>query len=1175
MKLKLLLVVTTFFYCFTVCGQIGFEENNVILNYEAYSGFFTPIYSGDIDGDSDNDLIVGLKGASELAWLENLDGLGDFGRPKTIDFSNVYEDKHSSIYLVDIDDDGDKDILSGRLGSIVWYENLDGLGTFSISQTINFDAELIYFADIDGDMDVDIIASSGEIVGGDRIFAWFENTDGQGTFGAPNIINDEFDIYSFHLVDFDNDNDLDIVSGGYNYVRFYENIDGLGTFQFVGNIIDSVIKSISSIDYDNDGDMDVIAISDENGQMKWFENTDGMGSFSSGTEIGGGGSFVDVVDIDGNGYLDIITPGSLRKNNGSGNFSSSYFPINMNNPNHVQAIDLDSDGDLDILRGYRFDNNISWNENLDTQGNFGDEKIILAKVSDPNDVLSVDMDLDGDEDILFCSDNILGWFENTDGYGLFGNIKVIDYNSSTNSGSYNFVFAFDIDGDGDLDVVSATSSSVRWFENIDSQETSFVRHFIGSVPNNNIYGTSISVEDIDGDNDGDILINSHGNILWFENLDGQGDFSASEVLISNAYSGPIYLIDMDHDNDNDIVFGSSDIYWVENIDGQGTFGNPQLISTGIGEIDVVYVADIDNDNDMDIVSASSEDHEIVWYENLDGLGSFGTKQTIFTDESSLIKSIFSNDMDNDGDMDIVSTSYSSSGLTIGDIFWHENIDGQGTFTSSQLISTNPQRPVSVCSSDIDGDGDADVLMSSINDNRITWYKNLGVLGNEINGVIQLDLDLNGCDNNDINVSNLLINADNGNDSFSTFTLNNGSYQIAVNEGSFTTSISNLPSYYTSNPVSQTSNFIGIGNVDTIDFCLTSNQTVNDLKIVVYPSQDDLRPGFDTSYQIVYKNVGTTILSDNITFEFDNTKLNFLNASKPISSQTSNTLTFNFTDLNPFETRTIDLEFNVFAPPTTNIDDVLISTATINPVTGDETEEDNTFILNQTVIGSYDPNDIRVLEGEEILLEEADKYLHYIIRFQNTGTASAINVHVENVLDDKLDYTTMQIESLSHTGKVEITNGTMVDFIFNNINLADSTNDETNSHGFIAYKIKPKSDVVVGDVFYNTADIFFDFNPAITTNTVATEIVENLSVSEFNTNTFSVYPNPTENQLTITSKTPLSAITIFDINGRKIKDVKLSNHTLQYQLDVANLSNGMYFVELVSENSHETQKFIKK
>jgi hypothetical protein len=447
--------------------------------------------------------------------------------------------------------------------------------------------------------------------------------------------------------------------------------------------------------------------------------------------------------------------------------------------------------------------------------------------------------------------------------------------------------------------------------------------------------------------------------------------------------------------------------------------------------------------------------------------------------------------------------------------------------------------------------------------------------NTITGQIKFDNNSDGCDIGDVSINNLMIVSENAGNSYSTLSINDANYQIFVGEDQFITSIPNLPNYYVVNPISQTSIFTGFGNTDNVNFCIEPTGIVNDLNISIYPSQDDPRPGFDTTYQIVYKNVGTTIQSGNVTFQFDDIKMQLLGASETVSSQTSNTITFDFTDLNPFEFRTIDLEFNVFTPPTTNINDILISTATINPLNGDNTEEDNVFELLQTVIGSFDPNDIRVMEGSQILLEEADKYLHYIIRFQNTGTASAINVNVENVLDDKLDWTTMQLESLSHTGRVEITDGNLAKFIFNNINLPDSTNDEPNSHGFIAYKIKLKTDVVVGDIIFNSADIFFDFNPAIVTNTVSTEIVNTLSVNQFNQNVISIYPNPADNQIIMKSNYGLDSITIYDINGRLLKTIINESDTLEKQIDVTYLPEGLYFLEIQSKQSKQTLKFIKK
>src|SRR5690606_38919984 len=219
----------------------------------------------------------------------------------------------------------------------------------------------------------------------------------------------------------------------------------------------------------------------------------------------------------------------------------------------------------------------------------------------------------------------------------------------------------------------------------------------------------------------------------------------------------------------------------------------------------------------------------------------------------------------------------------------------------------------------------------------------------------------------------------------------------------------------------------------------------------------------------------------VSLNFDEMRLDFLTASEPIGSQTNGTITFDYTNFNPFETRSIDVSFQAATPPTSQIGDILVFDITIDPISGDITEADNTFALEQTVIGSYDPNDIQVLEGESIFIDEAEDYLHYIIRFQNTGTASAINVSVSNELDQNLDWTTMQIETISHSNRVEITDGNQVEFIFNNINLPDSTSNEPASHGYIQYKIKPKSTIAVGDFIKNDAAIYFDFNPPVITN----------------------------------------------------------------------------------------------
>jgi len=459
------------------------------------------------------------------------------------------------------------------------------------------------------------------------------------------------------------------------------------------------------------------------------------------------------------------------------------------------------------------------------------------------------------------------------------------------------------------------------------------------------------------------------------------------------------------------------------------------------------------------------------------------------------------------------------------------------------------------------------------DHSITFteYCNLNpAQSNIINGIVNIDLENNGCDINDGSIDNVLLTANNGSENFATFTQDNGDYLLYTSDGDFTTTVTtNLPDYWSTSPYSYSNTFTDFNNTFTADFCIAPNQIVNDINISLIPI-NDARPGFDAAYQLVYKNVGTTILNGNITLAFDETKLSFLNASETRSSQTSNSLTFDYSNFNPFETRTIDLEFNVSVPPTVEIDDILNFTTTINPIASDYTTDDNIFVLNQIVVGSYDPNDITCLEGKQVLYADKDKYLHYIIRFQNTGTASAINVVVKNILDNHLDWSTLQLESLSHNNRVAIKNGNEIEFVFENIDLPDSTTDEPNSHGFIAYKIKPKADITLDDIILNKVDIFFDYNSPIETNIASTRIVNVLAVNENTLLDFSIYPIPTENILTIKSKTEISKTEIYNNLGQLI----LLNET-ENKIDISSLTNGLYFVKVEDINGNFGMKMMMK
>ena len=126
---------------------------------------------------------------------------------------------------------------------------------------------------------------------------------------------------------------------------------------------------------------------------------------------------------------------------------------------------------------------------------------------------------------------------------------------------------------------------------------------------------------------------------------------------------------------------------------------------------------------MDVINVEYGGNTISWFENTDGLGNFGPKNII----SNIIQplKIVAKDFDNDGDVDIASINHHNTGTTA--VYWHENTDGLGTFSAEQIISTDILGGRGIDAADLDNDGDIDVLSASIIDYKVAWYENLTIL----------------------------------------------------------------------------------------------------------------------------------------------------------------------------------------------------------------------------------------------------------------------------------------------------------------------------------------------------------------------------------------------------------------------------------------------------------------
>jgi hypothetical protein len=435
----------------------------------------------------------------------------------------------------------------------------------------------------------------------------------------------------------------------------------------------------------------------------------------------------------------------------------------------------------------------------------------------------------------------------------------------------------------------------------------------------------------------------------------------------------------------------------------------------------------------------------------------------------------------------------------------------------------------------------------------------------IKGNTKYDLNGNGCDPTDLNKALQKFNIASGATPGSLIADASGNYSVPVQAGAHTlTPILENPAYFSISPASFTASFPTQNSPLTQNFCISANGSHPDLEIVIIPL-DSAVPGFNSDYKIVFKNNGTTMQSGTVVFNFNDSLMDFLNASTPPSSQSTGVLSWNFTNLLPFETREIKATFELNTPtdvPPVNDGDILHYTAEINAA-ADDTPADNTFTLNQTVVNSLDPNDKTCLEGTMIAQTQVGDYVHYLIRFENNGTANARNIVVKDVIDaSKFDISTLVPLSGSHSFVTRMSGANMAEFIFENIQLPF---DDDHNDGYISFKIKTKSTLATGDIFSNTAGIYFDYNAPIITNTFTTTVRGTLATAEtkIGKEDFRIYPNPVKDILYIRTADEIIKAEIYDVAGR----ILITTGAKGNSVNVSELAKGNYIIKLFTKTSY--------
>ena len=613
-----------------------------------------------------------------------------------------------AIECMDFNKDTYDDIIVSGLNQLIWYDNQNGLNykKISIIDTINTvrDFEIV---DYDLDTHYDIICITN-----DKLF-WLEN-DGNMNFSYHLLTDTLTNARKVRAADMDNDGDIDIlfsISDNFFDIFLYQNNGTNNTC----SIIDRVdYNGIYIVDYNNDGDMDLLtktnyspftteelAILINNGSNVFTEQ-----------QIYEKTGNIDITEarftyLNNDTTIDLLIADNIQKelywlkscNTRIDILSSQYI-------SDVLAHDFNKDGVKDIVYKYEYSGSYKF---YVLQGAFAGSTINFTQVLVYNLGTSSDYILPLDANADTCSDfayisaarDEVAYMKNNNNFS-FSLTRLATAITLPES-----MIRVDLDQDGDMDIVSVSSNEeIIWLDR--KTDSTYEQKIIINTLDNPI---QIAVDDIDEDGYSDIITASIGDAdfsIWYN--DGQQNFTEFFLTSTTAQlSNPSYfaICDLDNDNDKDFVIVASStsttnpkgIFWIRN-EGSGLFSSPIVIKNNLNLMGELIVHDFDNDGNTDIIVA---DHEY----GTSGLhviknNNNATSFTFMLPVPFRAVSIRKGDIDGDSLMDFVTRNDETN-----DIVWFKN-NGNLTFTPHTIVM-NENRDVRFELCDDGNDGHTDIF----------------------------------------------------------------------------------------------------------------------------------------------------------------------------------------------------------------------------------------------------------------------------------------------------------------------------------------------------------------------------------------------------------------------------------------------------------------------------------
>lgn len=412
----------------------------------------------------------------------------------------------------------------------------------------------------------------------------------------------------------------------------------------------------------------------------------------------------------------------------------------------------------------------------------------------------------------------------------------------------------------------------------------------------------------------------------------------------------------------------------------------------------------------------------------------------------------------------------------------------------------------------------------------------------------------------------------------SFKVPSGTYTITENGNDYYPLAPCQPKQYTATAVAADACRI------TFDFANVKN-VIHDVRIKLWNANIPV-PGFKYAQNLVlsndgtldesvvvaaYKNdnqVGVPIITPGI---FDNPAAGYFTNNTSIS-------------LKPGESQNFSLDYSV--PTNIPLQTELYFTdstsyeAPMSNWLNDFTPWNNVHQLRTTVVGSFDPNFIEVSpQGltDKGYISLQDTVLEYMVHFQNTGNYFANKVKVDVILDPNLDWPSLAPGHSSFPAEILLSESGVLTYTFDNIHLYPESWNKALSKGFFIFSVRQKPDLTKGDEIKNYADIYFDYNAAVQTNSTLNTIDYRLNTESHTSNEMvkSIYPNPSNGtvfvQLNDVARSPVS-VRVVDFCGRIVALRDFDQGTSILRLDTHHLQSGIYFVEVTSG---QAAKSIKK